>query len=69
MSFGWNKGSVYVEAKASTHDNRYSLSFIGGLGGADITVKMLAKCIGCLQKKDTKNESVIWLTSDFVEEV
>ena len=69
VSFGWNKGPVYVEAKASTHDNRYSLSFIGGLGGADITVKMLAKCIGCLQKKDTKNESVIWLTSDFVEEV
>jgi len=43
VSFGWNCGHLFVEAKAALNDLEGKripmLNFIGGLNGADITVK------------------------------
>lgn len=68
VSFGWNKGPVYVEAKSAVSDDRYSLSFIGGLGGADITLKALGRCIDILNGREASAGSTVWLTSNFVRE-
>ena len=49
VSFGWNCGHLFVEAKAALNDLEGMripmLNFIGGLNGADITVKHLARAI------------------------
>lgn len=69
VSFGWNKGPVYVEAKSAVSDDRYSVSFIGGLGGSDITLKMIGKCIDMLNSRVAKDNDTIWLSAGFVREV
>jgi phenylglyoxylate dehydrogenase alpha subunit len=49
VSFGWNCGHLFVEAKAALNDVKGKripmLNFIGGLNGADITLKQMAKAI------------------------
>jgi pyruvate/2-oxoacid:ferredoxin oxidoreductase alpha subunit len=49
VSFGWNCGHLFVEAKAALNDLEGDripmLNFIGGLNGADITVKHMARAI------------------------
>ena len=53
VSFGWDAGSVYVEVKSALGDlcNKTSnFSVIGGLGGADITLKHVLDCIKELDK-------------------
>ena len=49
VSFGWNCGHLFVEAKAALNDLEGKripmLNFIGGLNGADITVKHMARAI------------------------
>ena len=54
VSFGWNCGHLLVEAKAALNDlegkRMPMLNFIGGLNGADITVKHMAKAIDAVNK-------------------
>lgn len=69
VSFGWNKGSMYVEILASLKDNlteKCYFSVIGGLGGADISVSDLSEVISKLEtNKNSKSEmSTVWLTHD-----
>lgn len=68
VSFGWSCGPVYVEMNAAIKDDRYSLSFVGGLGGADITVKAIGKCISLLSDRQEISGTTLWMTEDFVKE-
>lgn len=49
VSFGWNSGHLFVETKAALNDlpgERIPLlNFIGGLNGADITVKHMERAV------------------------
>ena len=49
VSFGWNSGHLFVEAKAALNDLEGEripmLNFIGGLNGGDITVKNMERAV------------------------
>ena len=66
VSFGWNKGSMYVETAAAlggSKDNYARLSAIGGLGGADISYRDMVQLIDELCKiKDSPGDyETCWL--------
>lgn len=66
VSFGWNCGPVYVETRAAAGSlNLYSLSFIGGLGGSDISLDAIGKAIDVLNNSAKPCGSTIWLNKDF----
>lgn len=69
VSFGWGKGSMYVETMAALADcgeSFASLSAIGGLGGADISVKDIENIIACLNqiKAEPGERETLWLTKE-----
>lgn len=69
VSFGWGKGSMYVETKAALADSAEayaSFSTVGGLGGADISVRDIYNTIEYLEKiKDEPGErETRWLMDD-----
>ena len=54
VRFGWNTGVLYMEIKAALSElGRHicSMSAIGGLGSADISVDQLVTCIQALVKQ------------------
>lgn len=66
VSFGWNCGPVYVETRAAAGKlDRYSLSFIGGLGGSDISLNAVGKAIDTLNAAVKPCGTTIWLNKDF----
>jgi pyruvate ferredoxin oxidoreductase alpha subunit/phenylglyoxylate dehydrogenase alpha subunit len=72
VSFGWDTGIVYQEVKSALYegDNKVpSVPFIGGLGGEDISVKMMVNAIEnvVLAAENGKSSECIWLMN--VEEV
>lgn len=69
VSFGWNTGVVYQEIKSALYEgniNIPSVPFIGGLGGEDLTVKMMEKCIENIElaQIDGKYRDAIWLSRE-----
>lgn len=66
VSFGWNTGVVYQEVKASLYESGRtmpSVPFIGGLGGEDLTINMMAGAIDTVQGAK-ENMSTVWLTRE-----
>lgn len=66
VCFGWNTGTLYMETKAavsSIGNTLTSMPVIGGLGGADITLKHFLDCIDILDKckKQKKEQPCLWL--------
>lgn len=66
VSFGWDTGIIYQEVKSALYDGNNkvpSIPIIGGLGGEDISIKMIVDCIGDIQKAATekKNSPTKWL--------
>jgi len=66
VSFGWGGGTVFMELRAAMRDiPRISpmLSFIDGLGGADITLPHLLRAIDVLQQAASGEpvEETTWL--------
>ncbi|MDY6147161.1 hypothetical protein ACQRBK_06590 [Peptoniphilaceae bacterium SGI.137] len=62
VSFGWNAGPVFVEvnaAMANTEKKKTFFSAIGGLGGADITVKNIYDTILILEKESREPQGRI----------
>lgn len=69
VSFGWDSGIVYQEVKAALYegDNKVpSVPFIGGLGGEDISVKMMTDAIDKVVSaaSDGKSSECIWLMNE-----
>lgn len=66
VCFGWNTGALYMETKAavsSIGNTLTSMPVIGGLGGADITLKHFLDCIDILDecKEEKKEQPCMWL--------
>lgn len=66
VSFGWSTGPMYVEVRASLADSAETFchfSVIGGLGGADISLKELCGVIDDLErmKNDPGGKPAKWL--------
>lgn len=67
VSFGWNTGALYQEVLAGLGKYGFSIpsvSFIGGLGGADITLDhmhMVLKTISDMAKIPEMGKDTIWL--------
>jgi len=63
VNFGWNAGSVYVEAKAAIGDNTpVGFSVIAGLGGADIAIHDFYKVIELLNSDEgSRRVETLWL--------
>ncbi len=69
VSFGWDTGIVYQEIKSALYegDNKVpSVPFVGGLGGEDISVKMMINAIDnvVLTASNGKNSGCIWLVNE-----
>ncbi|MEL7564090.1 MAG: transketolase C-terminal domain-containing protein [Dehalobacterium sp.] len=67
VCFGWNTGVLYQETLASINNCTYKLStipVIGGLGGADITLRHFLNIIDSLEQGKTaaKEYHTVWLT-------
>ena len=67
VSFGWNTGVVYQEIKSALYEGKKiipSIPFIGGLGGEDITYKMVNHACELIMKTDdeSSNSETVWLT-------
>ncbi|WP_094607207.1 NADH-dependent phenylglyoxylate dehydrogenase subunit alpha [Sporomusa silvacetica DSM 10669] len=67
VCFGWNTGALYQEVLAAVGNRGYKMSsmpVIGGLGGADITLRHFLDCIDSLEAaKDQEREyDTLWLT-------
>lgn len=70
VSFGWNTGIVYQEIKSALYESGRiipSVPFICGLGGEDVTVKMMVESIEKICSL-TENNSTIWLDGNGGEE-
>ncbi|MCK9217328.1 MAG: phenylglyoxylate dehydrogenase [Firmicutes bacterium] len=66
VSFGWNTGVVYQEVKSALYESGKivpSVPFVGGLGGEDITVKMMIESIDKINSIE-KNHNTVWLTRE-----
>lgn len=66
VSFGWDTGVVYQEVKSALYESGKivpSIPFVGGLGGEDITVKMMIESINKINSID-KNHNTVWLTRE-----
>lgn len=67
VSFGWNTGVLFTEVKAAISElgeTTCNLPVIGGLGGADISLKHLLNCIDQLESaaKTTSGQlDTLWL--------
>ncbi len=66
VSFGWDTGIVYQEIKSALYegDNHVpSVPIIGGLGGEDISIKMMLDSIDAIVRaaEEKKNRETIWL--------
>lgn len=70
VCFGWNTGALYMEIKAAVSDlceKTCNMPVIGGLGGADISLKHLLNCIDILEsstKTTTGQIETLWLRND-----
>ena len=69
VSFGWSQGPMHMEIKAALTDtdNRFAhFSAIGGLGGADISVKNMLETIELLDslKNDPGERPVKWFINE-----
>lgn len=70
VCFGWNTGALYMEVKAAVSDlceRTCNMSVIGGLGGADISLKGLLNSIDILAestKATTGQLDTVWLKND-----
>ena len=69
VSFGWNRGSMYVEtcaALSGSNEKQARFSAIGGLGGADVSFSDMVDIIVELDKiKDQPGEhETRWLMQD-----
>lgn len=65
-SFGWNTGVVYQEIKSALYESSKavpSIPFIGGLGGEDLTVKMMVDAIDKINSIN-ENHDTVWLTRE-----
>lgn len=67
VSFGWNTGIVYQEVKSALYEEHLcipSVPVIGGLGGEDISIRMMEECIDAIKKAadEQKSSETIWLT-------
>lgn len=74
VSFGWNSGPLFVETLAAArkcHANSCYFPAIGGLGGMDITLELLSKCIRRINrfKNESGQKDTVWLNEDFLKEV
>lgn len=66
VSFGWNTGAMYMETKAALGATGQSFACfpaIGGLGGADISLRHLYACIEKLEaiKEQPGEREPVWL--------
>lgn len=66
VCFGWNSGALYMETKAaisSIGNTLTAMPVVGGLGGADITLKHFLDCIDKLDKckEEKKEQPCLWL--------
>lgn len=66
VSFGWNTGALYQETLAAVSglgDKMSTIPVIGGLGGADITMRHFLKCIDLLDeaKNSGREYGTLWL--------
>jgi len=69
VSFGWSAGPMYMETRASliNESNAYAhFSAIGGLGGADISLRHMTAVIDKLQsiKNQPGQHETLWLTKE-----
>ncbi len=67
VSFGWNTGIVYQEVKSALYEEHLcipSVPVIGGLGGEDISIRMMEECIDAIKKAadEQKSSETICLT-------
>jgi pyruvate ferredoxin oxidoreductase alpha subunit/phenylglyoxylate dehydrogenase alpha subunit len=67
VSFGWNTGALYQEtlaAVSSLGQKMTTMAAIGGLGGADITLRHFLQCIDLLEEaKDQGRQcDTLWLS-------
>lgn len=66
VCFGWDTGALYVETKAAASELGNTITpmpVIGGLGGADITLRHFLDCIDILDKckDEVKEQPCLWL--------
>jgi len=66
VSFGWDTGIIYQEVRSALYDGGShvpSVPVIGGLGGEDISIRMMTDAIDAAVKaaKEQKNSETIWL--------
>jgi len=66
VSFGWDTGIIYQEVKAALYGAAHSVPsvpIIGGLGGEDISIRMMEDCIDAVKAAADRQESseTIWL--------
>ncbi|HMM19358.1 MAG TPA: transketolase C-terminal domain-containing protein [Selenomonadales bacterium] len=66
VSFGWNTGALYQETLAAVSgldDKPSTIPVIGGLGGADITLRHFLACIDLLDeaKNSGREYDTLWL--------
>ncbi len=69
VCFGWNAGPMYTEVRAAllNQSNNYShFSSIGGLGGADISIKHMTSVIEKLESVKSKpgQHDTLWLMKE-----
>ena len=69
VSFGWSQGPMHMEVKAALADceKRFChFSAIGGLGGADISVKHMKLCLEKLntEKSISGEKPTVWLLGE-----
>lgn len=71
VCFGWDTGALFMEIKAAQSDlgeNIASIPVIGGLGGADISLKHMLGCIDILNNAEKgKNYDCLWLAKEGIE--
>jgi len=66
VSFGWDSGIVYQEVKSALCDlgkTMPSISIIGGLGGEDISVRMMLESIDAIAAAKATPEKTVWMTA------
>ncbi len=66
VSFGWDTGIVYQEVKSALYESGRrvpSVPVIGGLGGEDISIQMMADTVDAVVKAaaEQKTSETIWL--------